>query len=153
MANTFLQAHFHVVFGVRHRAAMIGVGWKDRLHQYLIGIFHHHGHRVLALNTMPDHLHVLFGYNVNELIPSLIQQVKRDSTLWINEKRLAAGRFAWQEGYGGFAVCKDHISPVISYIQNQELHHRKQSFLDEYRSFLESEGISYDPRYIFREPE
>ncbi|RYY64689.1 MAG: IS200/IS605 family transposase, partial [Chitinophagaceae bacterium] len=128
MPNTFIQAHWHVVFAVKYRRALIQASWKERLHQYMIGIIHNHSHRVLALNSMPDHVHILFGYNTNQTLPDLMLHVKRDSTLWINKNRLTKERFAWQEGYGGFAVCKGHLSPVIAYILNQEQHHRAQSF-------------------------
>ncbi|RYY87810.1 MAG: transposase, partial [Chitinophagaceae bacterium] len=85
MSDTCIEAYFHMVYAVKYRAALIAPSWKDRLHQYSIGIIEGHGHSVLAINTMPDHLHLLFRYNINELIPRLMQHLKRDTSRWINE--------------------------------------------------------------------
>ncbi|GAA4320322.1 IS200/IS605 family transposase [Flaviaesturariibacter amylovorans] len=153
MPDTLIRAHFHMVYAVKYRAALITPDWKDRLHQYAIGLIHEHGHQVLALNTMPDHLHVLFRYNINETIPQLMQHLKRDTSRWINEHRLARERFAWQTGYGGFVVEPARIDLVIRYIRNQEQHHRRQTMREEIRELLHQEGIPWDERFGFQEPE
>ncbi|GAB4093327.1 IS200/IS605 family transposase [Flaviaesturariibacter terrae] len=152
MANTFLQIHVHIVMAVKYRASLILPSYKDRLHQYLIGIFHNHGHRVLAINSMPDHIHILFGYDPKEPLPTLMQQVKRDSSLWINQQGFLGQRFAWQEGYGAFAVCKRHLDVVIRYIANQEQHHLGKNLVDEYGTILDAEGLDYLPERIFHLP-
>jgi putative transposase len=152
MANTFLQIHLHLVMAVKYRQALIGPTVKDRIHRYLIGTFHNHGHRVLALNSMPDHVHVLFGYDPKEPLPALMQQLKRDSSLWLNKQGLLTDRFAWQEGYGAFAVCKRHLEPVIHYIANQEQHHLGQSMVQEMETLLDAEGLAYQQDRIFHLP-
>jgi putative transposase len=100
---------------------------------------------------MPDHIHILAGFRPHQSISSLVQNVKAESTKWIKEQNLSSS-FAWQEGYGAFSYSKSHLPNVIRYIQNQQEHHRKQTFLDEYRSFLKAFEIDFDEQYIFKEP-
>ena len=106
---------------------------------------------MLQLNSMPDHIHILIGLHPEQAISSIIQNVKSESSKWINNQKLTAGKFAWQDGYGAFSYSKSHLPKAIRYIQQQEQHHRKQTFLQEYKSFLEAFGIEYDERYIFKE--
>jgi len=153
MSDTYIQAHFHLVWAVKYRAALIAPSWKDRLHHYSIGLIEEHGHKVLAFNTMPDHAHLLLGYNINETIPRLMQHLKRDTSRWINQQGFVRHTFAWQPGYAGFAVEPARIPVVARYIRNQEQHHRKQRFTEEVEVWMHLEGMDYDPRYGFREPE
>ena len=152
MANTFTQLHLHVVFGVKFREAVIQPSWKERLHQYITAIIQDHRHKLLQINSMPDHIHILIGYNPNQSVSSLIQLIKSESTKWINSQRLVRGCFAWQEGYGAFSYSKSHVPEVIRYIQNQEEHHQKVSFLDEYKAFLKAFDVEFEERFIFKEP-
>jgi putative transposase len=102
---------------------------------------------------MADHIHIFFGMRPNQSLSSLVHNVKAESSKWINENRFCKSRFAWQEGFGAFSYSKTHVDDVIRYIQNQEAHHKKETFLDEYRKMLEAFQIEYDERYVFREPE
>lgn len=151
MPNTYTQIHIQFVFAVKYRQALIHASWKERLHQYITGIFQNNQHKMLQINSMPDHIHILVGFRPHQSISALIQNVKTESTKWIKEKDISPS-FAWQEGYGAFSYSKSHVPDVIRYIQNQEEHHRKQSFLEEYRSFLKAFDIDFDERYIFKEP-
>jgi putative transposase len=99
---------------------------------------------------MADHVHVFFGMRPNQSLSDLMQDVKGSSSKWINEKRLVKGRFEWQAGYAAFSYGKSQIGEVISYIQNQDAHHRNRTFLDEYQLFLEKFTVEYDSRYIFK---
>ena len=117
-------------------------------------------HKMLQINTMPDHLHMLIGFRPNENMSQLIQVVKSESTKWVNDTNHSFQKFAWQDarlpdavgqGFGGFSYSKSHVPDVIRYIQNQEQHHKKQTFLEEYVSFLKAFEIEYDERYIFKE--
>jgi len=108
------------------------------------------GHKPFAINGMPDHVHIFFSMNPTQSVSSLVYHVKRSSSLWINDNKLVKGRFSWQEGYGAFSYSKSQISNVIQYIENQEMHHKKQSFLEEYIQFLKESGIKYDDRFIFK---
>ena len=141
------------IFAVRYRAALISKAWKNRLHQYMTGIFQEHKHKMLQINSMPDHIHIFIGMRPHQSVSALMQIVKSESSKWIKEQNLCSHPFAWQEGYGAFSYAKSQVNDVIRYIQNQEIHHRKESFLDEYRKFLTAFDIEWDEKYIFRELE
>ncbi len=149
MANTFTQIHIHTVFAVQNRMSQINKSWQERLYKYIISIIQKHGHKVLAIGGMPDHIHILFGFRPTQALSNLIQEVKRDSSEWINKERLITGRFSWQEGYGAFSYSKSHISQVANYIETQETHHSKKTFLEEYKKILNDFDLKYDERYIF----
>jgi REP element-mobilizing transposase RayT len=102
---------------------------------------------------MPDHIHILIGLRPVQSISSLVQNVKSESSKWINNNGFAKEKFGWQEGYGAFSYSKSHVSNVIRYIDHQEQHHQKQTFLQEYKAFLDAFEISYEEGYIFKEPE
>ena len=131
---------------------MIESSWKESLHKYITGIFQENKHKMLQLNSMPDHIHILIGLHTEQSISSIIQNVKSESSKWINNQKITPGKFAWQDGYGAFSYSKSHLPRVIRYIQQQEQHHSKQTFIQEYKSFLKAFGIEYDERYIFKEP-
>jgi REP element-mobilizing transposase RayT len=150
MANTYTQIHIQSVFTVQDRNCIIKISWKDELYKYISGIVQNHGHKVLAINGMPDHIHVFFGMWPTQSLSDLMQDIKGDSSLWINQKRFVQGRFSWQEGFGGFSYSKSHVDQVIDYIKNQEIHHRKITFIEEYLDFLEKFDVPYDERYIFK---
>jgi len=150
MANTYTQIHIQAVFVVQGRNCIIKKSWKAELYKYISGIIRNNGHKVLAINGAPDHIHVFLGMRPSQSLSDLIQDIKGSSSRWINEKKLASGHFSWQEGYGGFSYSKSHVDQVIDYIKNQEIHHRKKSFMEEYLEFLEKFEIPYDERYIFK---
>lgn len=152
MANTYTQLHVQLVFAVKYRAALIQRDWKEELHKYITGIVQTNDHKMLQINGMPDHLHIFFGLRPHQSISSLVQNVKTESSKWIKEKCYCNSPFAWQEGYGAFSYSKSQVKDVVRYIQNQEEHHKKEKFLDEYRRLLNAFEIEYDERYIFAEP-
>lgn len=151
MANSYTQIHIQFVFAVKFRAAVINKEWKSDLHKYITGIFQHNQHKMLQINSMPDHIHILAGMRPHQSISSIIQNVKTESSKWIKEQKFCSQAFAWQEGYGAFSYSKSQVNSVIRYIQNQEIHHRKETFLDEYRKFLIAFEIEWDEKYIFKE--
>ncbi|MEQ1676544.1 MAG: IS200/IS605 family transposase [Chitinophagaceae bacterium] len=150
MANTYTQLHIQCIFAVKYRAALIAPVWKERLHKYITGIIQNHGHKMISINTMPDHLHMFFGMRPTQSLSDLMRIVKGDSSEWINSQRFTPKAFRWQEGYGAFSYEKSRVSVVATYIENQELHHAKKSFLEEYKGFLEHFGIDYNEQYIFK---
>lgn len=152
MANTYTQLHIQLIFAVKYREALIQKEWNERLHQYITGIIQQNEHKLLQLNSMPDHVHIFIGVRPNQSISSLVQNIKTESSKWINENKFCRSAFAWQEGFGAFSYSKTHVRDVIRYIQNQEAHHKKETFLDEYKKMLKAFEIEYDEQYIFKEP-
>jgi len=149
MSNTYTQIHIQVVFAVQNRASVIGDNLRERLYKYIISIIQKNKHKVLSIGGTNDHVHILFGLRPTQSISALVQEIKRDSAEWINQNRLTMGRFEWQEGYGAFSYSKSQIKKVMNYIDNQEKHHAKTSFVEEYKKILDDLGIEYDDRYIF----
>ncbi len=150
MANTYTQIHIQSIFTVQNRDSVIRDSWKEELYKYVNGIISNHGHKVLAINGMPDHVHVFFGMRPTQSLSNLMQDIKGDSSTWINKKGFVKGRFSWQEGYGAFSYSKSQVNAVIDYIKNQEKHHRAKTFLEEYHDFLKHFEIDFDERYIFK---
>lgn len=150
MANTYTQIHIHVIFAVKNRIGLIRNEWKDELYKYIVGIIQANKHRLLAINGMPDHVHVFFGMRPTQSLADLMQDIKGSSSKWINDRKLVRGRFEWQEGYGAFSYSKSQMANVIAYIRNQEIHHGKRSFLEEYKDFLEKFQVEYKEQYIFK---
>lgn len=151
MANTYTQIHIHFVFAVKYRKAIIQTEWKDDLYKYISGIVQNDKHKLLCINGMSDHIHILIGMRPAQSVSDLMKDVKQGSSLWINENKLAKCHFEWQEGYGAFSYSKSQIQNVVNYIQNQEEHHKKKTFLEEYKEFLEKFEVDFDERYIFKE--
>lgn len=149
MANTYTQIHIHVIFSVQNRECIIGKNWKDELYKYIAGIIRNNNHKLLVINGMPDHLHILIGLRPSQSISDLLQDIKGSSSKWINEKKFVKGRFSWQEGFGAFSYSRSQLPPVIQYIENQEEHHRKKTFIEEYKESLKEFGIDYNESYIF----
>ncbi len=152
MPNTYTQLHIQFVFAVKYRRALIRKEWKNELHKYITGITASNSHKMLQINSMPDHIHILAGMRPMQSISSLVQNIKTETSKWINAKNFCDESFSWQEGYGAFSYCKSHVPDVIRYIQHQEVHHKRQTFLNEYRRLLEVFEIEYDEQYIFKKP-
>lgn len=150
MANTYTQLYIQFVFAVKHRHGLIQSGWKDELYRYITGIVQNQGHKLLAINGMPDHLHVFVGLNPKQSISDLLQDIKSDSSKWINDKKHTTRKFEWQTGYGAFSYSHSHIDAVVKYIDNQEKHHHKRTFMEEYLDFLRKFDVPYDERYLFK---
>ena len=153
MANTFTQIYIQTVFAVQWRQALVPKEHKEELHKYVTGIIQNHDHKLIAINSMPDHIHILIGLRPRMAISELVQKVKADSTNFINRKRWVLGRFSWQEGFGAFSYGHSQLGSIIRYIENQEKHHAKTSFRQEYLSFLKRFEVSYDPKYLFDFPD
>jgi putative transposase len=150
MANTYTQIHIQAVFAVQNRDCIINNSWKDELYKYITDIIRNNQHKPLAINGMPDHVHILFGMRPSQSLSDLMQDIKGSSSKWINERKFLKFKFSWQEGYGAFSYNKSQILKVINYINNQETHHKKKSFIEEYRDFLQAFNIDYDEQYIFK---
>lgn len=152
MANTYTQIHLHFVLATKYRKAQIDRSWKEQLHKYITALVHDHNHKMVQINSMPDHIHMLIGMRPHESASALIKLIKSESTKWINNKNFLLEKFAWQEGFGAFSYAKSDLPNVILYIQRQEQHHKIQSFQEEYISLLNEAEIEYNEQYIFSEP-
>ncbi len=150
MANTFTQIHIHAVFTVQNRTSLINKEWKERLYEYITGIIQKNGHKLLSINGVQDHIHILFGMRPSQSLSELMQDIKADSSRWINLNKFVGGKFSWQEGYAAFSYSKSLLPAVIKYIKNQEEHHRRITFIEEYRKILTDFNIEFDERYIFK---
>ena len=150
MANTYTQIHVQVVFAVQNRNCIIQKIWKDELYKYITGIVQNNKHKLLAINGMPDHVHILCGPRPSQSLSDLMQDVKGSSSKWINENKFMKAKFSWQEGYGGFSYSKSDLPKVIQYIKDQEQHHKKKSFIQEYEDLLNEFEVDYDERFVFK---
>jgi putative transposase len=150
MANTYTQIYLHIVFAVEGRQNLIAPKHNDELQKYITGIVTAQNHKLITINNMPDHLHLLIGMRPDAALSDLVRDVKAGSSKFINGKRWMIGRFSWQEGFGAFSYSRSQLGMVIRYIQNQQKHHAKKSFRDEYLDLLEKFGVEYDQRYIFK---
>ena len=149
MPNIYTQLYIQFVFAVKWRESLIQPFWKTELYKYITGIVQNNKSKMLAINGMADHIHIFIGYKPSILIPDLIKDIKVASSLWINERKLAQGKFNWQEGYGAFSYRFRDIDEICKYIQNQELHHQKKTFREEYTSLLNDFAVEYDEKYLF----
>lgn len=150
MANTFTQIHIQVVMSVKNRNSVISKEWKDELFKYMTGIIQNQGHKVLSINGMPDHVHILIGLRPTQSLSELMKYVKNFSAIWINQKGFLKDKFSWQGGFGAFSYSKSHVQRVVEYINRQEEHHKKRTFTDEYLDLLKKFRIEFDERYIFQ---
>ncbi|MGM5469885.1 IS200/IS605 family transposase [Flavobacteriaceae bacterium LMO-SS05] len=150
MANTYTQIHIQAVFAVQGRQSLIKNEWKDEMYKYITGIIQNNEHKVLQINGMPDHIHILLGMRPTQSLSDLMKQVKQDSSKWINNKGFVNRKFSWQAGFGAFSYSKSELANVINYIKNQEQHHKIITFQDEYLQLLKEFDIQFDERYILK---
>ncbi|CAN5453549.1 IS200/IS605 family transposase [soil metagenome] len=150
MANTYTQIYIQFVFAVQNRISLINSEWEQELYKYITGIVQNNHHKLIAINGMPDHLHIFVGFHTTQSIAGLMRQIKSDSSEWINTKSFVNGKFNWQEGYGAFSYGRSQLDQVYNYIMNQKQHHKKRTFTEEYILMLQKFGISYDERYTFK---
>ncbi len=150
MPNRYTQIYIQLVFAVKGREIKIPSFNREEIEKYICGIFNNKQQKVLAIYGNPDHIHIFFSYkNLRVSSPELVKIVKTESTKFINEKKLCSGSFFWQEGYGAFSYSKSQKDAVVKYVVNQEEHHKKKSFKEEYMAFLEAFKIEFKNQYLF----
>lgn len=149
MANTYHQIYIQVVFAVKYREAVIDKEWKSKLLGAIGNLINESGCKTIIVNGVEDHIHCLIGLKPVISISELMKTVKAKSSKYINDHHLTNSRFEWQEGYGAFSYSQSQIDAVYKYIVNQEEHHKKQTFKEEYLQFLEKFKIPFDEKYIF----
>ena len=150
MANTYSQIYIQVVFAVQGRPNVIPEQNKEELHKYMSGIVRERDQKLRAVHCMPDHTHILIGLRPSMALSDLVRDVKNGSTNFINRSGWVMGRFSWQEGFGAFSYGHSQLKRIMDYIRNQERHHARNSFRDEYRRFLKRYEIEHDEKYIFK---
>jgi putative transposase len=149
MANTFSQIYIQTVFAVSSRMSLITPTFKEDLYKYIAGIVTNQGQKLISINGMPDHVHILIGLKPSMALADLVRDIKADSSTYINKNRWVRGKFTWQEGYGAFSYGHSQLDTIISYIQNQEKHHRRRSFKKEYLGLLRKFDIAFEDKYVF----
>ena len=149
MSSTHHGILIHVVFSTKQRFKLLHKDWRDDLFAYMGGIATEHKSKLLRSGGVEDHVHLLMKIHPKFAISDTIKLIKGNSSRWINDNKKIAARFEWQRGYGAFSVSESMSNTVKRYIENQEEHHRQQSFEDEYISFLNKHNIEYDRRYVF----
>jgi REP element-mobilizing transposase RayT len=149
MANTFSQIYLQFVFAVKNRQSLIKKENKEELHKYITGIVQNRKSKMLAIHCMPDHAHIFVGFKPVMEISDFVKEIKVESNEFINNKGWTNNKFAWQNGYGVFSYSQSHIDAVVKYILNQEQHHQKKTFNQEYHQLLEKFKIPFEEKYLF----
>jgi putative transposase len=149
MANTYTQLQIHLVFAVKNRDALIHKDWKEGLEKYITGIVQENKHKLLAIGTMPDHIHIFIGMSPSQAISDLVEKIKTSSNTWVKENKVCKHKFEWQKGFGAFSHSRSQLDSVVKYVLNQEEHHKNKSFREEYLEMLQKNDIDYKEEYIF----
>ncbi|MFN8340248.1 MAG: IS200/IS605 family transposase [Cyclobacteriaceae bacterium] len=151
MANTYTQLYFHVVFAVKGRANLISPKWKEDLYKYITGIIKNKNQKLIAINGMPNHIHLLIGMKPDGNLSDLVRDIKANSSRFVNEMKLVSGKFEWQNGFGAFTLGHSQLDSIADYIRKQEEHHQTTTFKEEYQKSLRLSGIDFDAQHIFQE--
>lgn len=149
MPGTFSKLYIQVVFAVKGRENMIGNSWNKELHKYIAGIIKGKGQKSIIVNGMSDHVHAFIGLRPAMAISDLVRDIKNNSSNFINDHKWVKRKFNWQDGYGAFSYSHSHIDSVYKYILNQETHHKKKTFKQEYIEFLKKFEVDYEEKYLF----
>ena len=149
MSGTFSQIYIQIIFAVKGRESLIHGSWEEELYKYISGIIKNKEQKLIAINGMPDHLHILIGMKPSCNLSDLVREIKKSSNEFIKEKSFVKGKFSWQEGYGAFSYSHSALGNVIDYIKDQKEHHRKKSFKEEYMELLNKFEIEYRPEYLY----
>jgi putative transposase len=148
MPSTHLSLHYHLIFSTKDRVAFIHRDWRGRLHAYLGGLINDLGGVPEKIGGVEDHVHLLVGLRATHCLADVLRETKSASSKWVHDE-IKPPRFSWQEGYGAFTVSASQIETVKSYIANQEAHHRKRTFQEEYLEFLQQSGVEYEEKYLW----
>ncbi|MDB5282170.1 MAG: Transposase family [Bacteroidota bacterium] len=149
MPNTYSQIYIQIVFAVKGRQNLIPKQHREELNKYITGIVKGDGQKMLSVFCMPDHAHLLVGLKPSMAISDLVRDIKTGSSNFINDSKWIRGQFNWQEGFGAFSYSRSQLDEVVKYILNQEEHHRKRTFKEEYLDFLQKFEVEYDEKYLF----
>jgi putative transposase len=149
MPNTYSQIYVQIVFAVKGRQSLIPVQNREELHKFITGIVQNRQQKLLSIFCMTNHTHIFIGLQPSIAISDLVRDIKAGSSKFINDSGWLKSKFNWQEGFGAFSYSKSQIDTVVRYILNQEAHHKRQTFKEEYLDFLKKFEVNYDDRYLF----
>jgi len=149
MSKTFTQLYAQIIFSVRFRKKSLDDSFREKVHKYITGIIANRNQKLLAINSVEDHIHILIGFKPTCCISDLVKEIKTGSTNYINKNKFSKIPFYWQEGFGAFSYSKSQIGAVTGYIENQKEHHKIKTYEEEFLGFLEKFEIEYDPKYVF----
>lgn len=147
--GAFTQLYTHLIFAVKYRERLLIKEIRAEVSSYISGIITNRKHKSIIINGMPDHIHLLIGLNPNDNISDFVGCIKRDSSTFINQKNWYMGKFHWQYGYGAFSYGRSQLDTIYKYIANQEIHHKRRTFRQEYTELLKKFEIEYDEKYLF----
>jgi REP element-mobilizing transposase RayT len=148
--NVYTQIYIQLVFSPKYRNALLHEQIRPIVFSYISGIVDEMSHKSIAVNGMPDHVHILLGLDPKISISDTVRDIKRSSSLFINSHHLCPYKFEWQEGYGGFSYGRSNLDKIYKYILNQEKHHQKKAFKTEYLEFLDKFNVPYENQYLFQ---
>ena len=149
MPNTYSQIYIQIVFAVQHRNALIDGIWEEQLYKYITGIVQNKEQKMIAVNGMPNHIHIFIGMKPTCCISDLVREIKKSSSTFIKDNQLSAKSFNWQEGFGAFSYSHSNVDAVYNYVMNQKEHHKKQTFKEEYIAFLKKFEVEHNEKYLF----
>lgn len=149
MPQSLARLHVHLVFSTKHRDPLIADAIRDTLHAYMATVLQNLGCSPVLINSMEDHAHLLFDLSRSVSVSDTVEDVKKSSSKWIKTQGREWATFAWQSGYGAFAVSESHVAGIRKYIAEQGAHHRKQTFQEEFRALLNRHRIAFDERYVW----
>ncbi|MRT93654.1 IS200/IS605 family transposase [Ancylomarina sp. 16SWW S1-10-2] len=149
MPGTFSQIYIQIIFAVKNRNGLISSKWEKELYKYITGIIQNKNQKMIAINGTKDHIHILIGMKPSCCLSDLVREIKKASNLFIKEKKFTNFKFEWQEGFGAFSYNQSALTEIVKYIENQKIHHKKNSFKDEYLGFLEKFNVEYKDEYLF----
>ena len=149
MPDTFSKLIYHVIFGTKHREPLITPALREELYRYVAGIVRGQDGVLFEIGGVPDHVHVVVQIRPDTAVAEMVRLIKANSSKWANERPDSPGRFSWQRGYGAFTVSLSQLEGVREYVRNQEQHHRRRTFQEEFVEFLNRHGIEFDERYLW----
>ncbi len=149
MDSTYSQVYIHIIFAVKGIDSLICKSWEIELFKYVSGLLKNKKQKVLSINGMPDHIHIVIGMSVDCCLSDLVREIKKSSNKFINENLLSVGHFQWQSGYGAFSSSRSRLSRLLSNIQHDKIKHQKISFKEEYLELLNANEIDYKEEYLF----
>jgi len=149
MPQSLARLHVHLIFSTKHRAPLLRDTVRDSLHRYMAVVLQNLDCPPALINSVEDHVHILFELGRTVAISKAVEEVKKSSSKWLKTQGIGFADFAWQAGYGAFAVSESNVMAVRDYIAEQRAHHRKKSFQEEYRSFLKRHRVAFDERYVW----